>query len=243
MKALDIKKHKINLTNLLIDIFKDEILGTTLGFKGGTAAMLFYGLPRFSTDLDFDLLNEDYMGTVERMTQLLSKKYIIKDQSIKQNTLFWLLSYGDGLTNIKVEISTREKPYDKYELKTFYGIKLRISMVGDMIANKMVAASERRVMANRDLFDIHYFLGNVYTNEINYKIIKYRTGKDPQEFYTFLYDFASSIENKNILNGLGEVLKKSQRDWVKTKLKIELLGLIQRQIDLIENNEEELLVA
>jgi len=30
-----------------------------LGFKGGTAAHLFYGLGRFSVDLDFDLFNED----------------------------------------------------------------------------------------------------------------------------------------------------------------------------------------
>ena len=59
------------------------------------------------------------------------------------------------------------------------------------------------------------------------------TGKEPVEFYTFLYGIVSNIENENILDGLGEVLNDGQKDWVKSKLKIELLGLIQRQIDMV----------
>ena len=235
MKQLDIAKHKTILTNILIDIYKEDLLGSSLGFKGGTAAMLFYNLPRFSTDLDFDLLNNDgnTEDVIKTMTQLLSKKYDVKEQIEKYNTLFWLVSYGDGLTNIKIEVSTREKPFDTYDIKTLYGIKLKVSKIGDMIANKMVAATERAVTANRDLFDIHFFLSSIYVNNINHDIIKYRTGKEPVEFYTFLYDIVSNIENKNILDGLGEVLNDGQKDWVKSKLKIELLGLIQRQIDMV----------
>jgi len=197
--------------------------------------MLFYNLPRFSTDLDFDLLNNDgnTKDVIRTMTQLLSKKYDVKEQIEKYNTLFWLVSYGDGLTNIKIEVSTREKPFDTYDIKTLYGIKLKVSKIGDMIANKMVTATERAVTANRDLFDIHFFLSSIYVNNINYDIIKYRTGKEPVEFYTFLYGIVSNIENKNILDGLGEVLNDGQKDWVKSKLKIELLGLIQRQIDMV----------
>ena len=235
MKQLDIAKHKTILTNILIDIYKEDLLGSSLGFKGGTASMLFYNLPRFSTDLDFDLLNNDgnTKDVIRTMTQLLSKKYDVKEQIEKYNTLFWLVSYGDGLTNIKIEVSTREKPFDTYDIKTLYGIKLKVSKIGDMIANKMVAATERAVTANRDLFDIHFFLSSIYVNNINHDIIKYRTGKEPVEFYTFLYDIVSNIENENILDGLGEVLNDGQKDWVKSKLKIELLGLIQRQIDMV----------
>ena len=235
MKQLDITKHKTILTNILIDIYKEDLLGSSLGFKGGTASMLFYNLPRFSTDLDFDLLNNDgnTEDVIKTMTQLLSKKYDVKEQIEKYNTLFWLVSYGDGLTNIKIEVSTREKPFDTYDIKTLYGIKLKVSKIGDMIANKMVAATERAVTANRDLFDIHFFLSSIYVNNINHDIIKYRTGKEPVEFYTFLYDIVSNIENENILDGLGEVLNDGQKDWVKSKLKIELLGLIQRQIDMV----------
>ncbi|MEI7604039.1 MAG: nucleotidyl transferase AbiEii/AbiGii toxin family protein [bacterium] len=239
MRALDITKHKTNLTNILIDIYKDGTLGTFLGFKGGTAAMLFYELPRFSVDLDFDLIvkmdneTEELDVFVNKMTKLLSSKYVVKDQSKKFNTLFWLVSYGDGLANIKVEISTRENPYNHYELKSFYGVILKVMVIQDMIAHKLVAVTERTSIANRDLFDSHYFLGTPFAAEINYDIIKHRTGKSPKEFYLFFYDFVSKIDPKSVLSGLGEVLDENQKDWAKAKLIDELKGLIQRQIDII----------
>lgn len=242
MRALNIKEHKTNLTNILIDIYKDATLGPVLGFKGGTAAKLFYDLPRFSLDLDFDLRadykegSEELESFVSNMTNLLSKKYTIKDQSVKYNTLFWLVSYGEGLANIKVEVSTRDTTLSHYSLKPFYGVSVKVMEVGDMIAHKMVALMERNIMANRDLFDIHYFLSTSFANEINYEIIKDRTGKDPIDFYKDLYNFVDNLNPSTILNGLGEVLDQSQKDWMKAKLKKELLGLIKRQIEVLDNN-------
>lgn len=241
MRALNIKEHKTNLTNILIDIYKDSTLGPVLGFKGGTAGMLFYNLPRFSVDLDFDLIPSYKEGSKElesfvgNMTDLLSKKYTIKDQSVKYNTLFWLVSYGEGLANIKIEVSTREVSLNHYSLKPFYGVSVKVIDVGDMVAHKMVALMERNITANRDLFDTHYFLSTSYVNEINYEIIKDRTGKDPVDFYKDLYEFVNNINPSTILNGLGEILDRSQKDWVKAKLKTELLGLIKRQIEVFSS--------
>src|SRR3989344_755510 len=102
MKTLDIIKHKTNLTNILIGIYKNSLLSSTLGFKGGTAAMLFYGLPRFSVDLDFDLLgglsenSKELDSFIYEMTNQLSPRYKIKDQSPKYHTLFWLVNYETG---------------------------------------------------------------------------------------------------------------------------------------------------
>lgn len=56
---LDQEKHRFTLINILKDIYSDPDLRTVLGFKGGTAAMLSYDLPRLSVDLDFDLLDAD----------------------------------------------------------------------------------------------------------------------------------------------------------------------------------------
>jgi predicted nucleotidyltransferase component of viral defense system len=238
MKTLDIKEHKTNLTNILIDIYKDTLLGSVLGFKGGTAASLFYNLPRFSVDLDFDLVADYKEGSkemkdfVNNMSNLLSKKYSIKDQSIKYNTLFWLVSYGKGLANIKIEVSTRDTSLNHYTLKSLYGVNVKVMDIGDMIAHKMIALIDRKILANRDLFDVHYFLSTSYVNDINYEVIKNRTDKDPVEFYRELYEFVSNVDNSTILNGLGEVLDKGQKDWVKAKLKEELLGLVERQIDI-----------
>ena len=41
---------------ILKDIYADITINSLLGFKGGTCAYFFYNLPRFSVDLDFDLL-------------------------------------------------------------------------------------------------------------------------------------------------------------------------------------------
>ena len=41
---------------ILKDIYTDASISSLLGFKGGTCVYLFYNLPRFSVDLDFDLL-------------------------------------------------------------------------------------------------------------------------------------------------------------------------------------------
>lgn len=239
MKALDITKHKTHLTNILIDIYKDSSLAPLLGFKGGTAAMLFYKLPRFSVDLDFDLIpplkenSEQLKNFVAEATRLLSVKYIVKDQSIKYRTLFWLVSYGTGFTKIKVEVSTRDILDNHYLPFPFYGVTVKVMDIRDMIAHKMIALTERKIIANRDLFDTHFFLSSEYAGEINYDIVKERLGKEPKEFYVHLLNFVSRIRPDSVLGGLGEVLTESQKDWVKAKLIVELKGLIQRQIDLL----------
>lgn len=231
MRALDITKHKTNLTNVLIGIYKNSYLAPVLGLKGGTAAMLFYQLPRFSVDLDFDLIGQD-KGFVERMTGELADKYEIKEKSAKFSTLFWRLSYGVGLANIKVEVSTRNYSYNRYNSVPFYGVTVKVLDIRDMAAHKMVAVMERKSTANRDLFDIHYFLSSPVAGEINYEVIKGRTGKNPREFYKDLLDFVGRIKPGGVLEGLGEVLTQSQKDWAKVKLLEELKGLIQRQMEL-----------
>ncbi|MBI5358785.1 nucleotidyl transferase AbiEii/AbiGii toxin family protein [Candidatus Amesbacteria bacterium] len=231
MKVLDITKHKTQLVNILLDIYKDSELGGVLGFKGGTAAMLFHNLPRFSVDLDFDLLTKSDL-VVGRMTKLLSAKYDIKDSSSKLRTLFWLVGYGAGSAHIKVEISVRDNPYNHYDLSPFLGVSIRTLNIKDMMAHKLVAVMERTSIANRDLFDIHYFLGRTESSDINHDIIRHRTNKSPKEFYKSLLNFVSRIDNKNILAGLGEVLTPSQKDWAKAKLKVELENLIKKMIYL-----------
>ena len=58
---------------ILKDIYTDVSIAPLLGFKGGTCAYLFYGLPRFSVDLDFDLLEvneENCLGMLKNYPSL-----------------------------------------------------------------------------------------------------------------------------------------------------------------------------
>ena len=56
--SLNISVHRNILLQILKKIYSDANIAPYLGFKGGTAAYLFYRLDRFSVDLDFDLLDE-----------------------------------------------------------------------------------------------------------------------------------------------------------------------------------------
>ena len=61
---MDLNKHKLLMLRILNDIFTDKELAASLAFKGGTALMFFYQLPRFSVDLDFNLLCLEKSDTV-----------------------------------------------------------------------------------------------------------------------------------------------------------------------------------
>jgi predicted nucleotidyltransferase component of viral defense system len=64
---MNTNQHKSYLVRILKDIYTDIELGGLLGFKGGTALMFFYQLPRFSVDLDFHLID------VEKQTFVFEK--------------------------------------------------------------------------------------------------------------------------------------------------------------------------
>ena len=54
---LKISTHQLIMTKIVKEIYSDITIGPALGFKGGLP-LNFYDLPRFSVDLDFDLLDE-----------------------------------------------------------------------------------------------------------------------------------------------------------------------------------------
>ena len=51
--TIDIARHKTILFQILKDIYTDSSISPYMGFKGGTAAYMFFGLERFSADLRF----------------------------------------------------------------------------------------------------------------------------------------------------------------------------------------------
>src|SRR6266568_4603678 len=118
----NLAKHKVFLIQILKDIYTDPTLRTVLGFKGGTAAMLFYELPRFSVDLDFDLLDPRKRKEVFQSVKTILSKYGVLDEAIeKKYTLFFLLNYQKGDRNLKVEISKRASNAE-FAIKNYLGI-------------------------------------------------------------------------------------------------------------------------
>ena len=217
---LETSKHEIVMKKILSDIYSHPSLRANLGFKGGTCLYFFYDLNRFSTDLDFNLLGDTL--EVTELTKIISKHLEIAEQREKHFTWFWQGSYTKGSHRIKIEISKRDFP-DTYITKDFYGLSLTTMSPDCMFAHKLCAISDRKTLQNRDLYDSWFMFDNNFV--INEEIIKIRTGKSTKDYFQDLIKYIekeTSIQH-SILDGLGEVLNQSQKDWVKTQLLSKLL--------------------
>lgn len=216
---LNIAAHKDVLLQVLRDIYSDETVGPFLGFKGGTAAYLFYGLDRFSVDLDFDLLD---VGEKEyvfgRIKEIIQKYGVVKDSRIKRFNLFFLLSYRDkqkSAQNVKIEINHRG--FDsRYEVKSYMGIPMKVAIQEDMFACKLVAMYDRLGRTNRDIFDVWFFKKNMWP--INKEIVEKKSKMTYGDLLEKSIAKLEKFNNKNILDGLGELLNNKQKDWVRSNL-------------------------
>jgi len=133
----DLNKHKFLLVQILKDIYSDLGLSACLGFKGGTALMLFHDLPRFSVDLDLNLLcpgKEEEIN--EKVREILTRYGTIFDEASKYHGMLVVLNYGVGERKLKIEISNRQFD-DHYELRDFLGITVRVMVMPDMFAHKL----------------------------------------------------------------------------------------------------------
>ena len=159
---MDKQRHKLYMAQILSLIFKDKDLCNVVGFKGGTALMFFHNLPRFSTDLDFNLLDVSKQDVVyNKVRQILLRFGTIDDEAKKLYGPILVLNYGKGERMLKVEISNRQ--YDNhYETRTLAGTDIRVLTVPDMFAHKLCAMGER--LSPRDVFDVWFFLQQMHAS-------------------------------------------------------------------------------
>lgn len=212
------------MLQILKDITDDTEISPILGFKGGTAAMLFYKLDRFSVDLDFDLLDENKEDIVFTKIEKIVEKYgELKLAKKKRFNLIFVVSYEKNMQSIKIEINRRNYG-SKYELKSHMGISVLVMKQEDMFANKMMAMYERIGKTSRDVYDVWYFAKQNWS--INKELIEKRSGKIFDEIIATNIQNLNKVKDKDMLKGLGELLNQSQKDWVKSKLKQETIFLM-----------------
>ena len=90
-------KHKLYMAQILGLIFRDKELCRLLAFKGGTALMFFHDLPRFSTDLNFNLLDPTKEREVfTKVRSILQRFGTIDDEAIKHYGILLVLNYEKG---------------------------------------------------------------------------------------------------------------------------------------------------
>ncbi|MDD6554760.1 MAG: nucleotidyl transferase AbiEii/AbiGii toxin family protein [Bacteroidales bacterium] len=212
---MDKNKHKFYMAQILSLIFKDKDLCNVLAFKGGTSLMFFHNLNRFSTDLDFNLLDPDKLDLAyDKVRTILTRFGTIDAEAKKLYGPVLVLNYGKGERMLKVEISVRQYP-NHYEMRSLAGTDIRVMVMSDMFAHKLCAMGER--LSPRDIYDVWFFLQN--HTEINEEIVRIRTAKSVSEYTAWCAEHVKEASPKLLMQGLGEVLNDAKsKTFVKNKL-------------------------
>jgi len=212
-------KHRLIMFQVLKDIFSSEIW-KCLAFKWWTACYFLYGLDRFSTDLDFDLV-ENIPDLDEKIIKIISKYWQIK----AKNKI--ILSFWENLTNIKIDVNRKIWKANKYDYVDFFWTMIKVQNKETIFANKLVALLER--FTNRDIYDVYFFFKNFF--DINEKVIFERTWLSLNELFKKIIEKLDKLpKNYKILDWLWELLDEKQKDFVKNKLISELKNILQFKI-------------
>lgn len=216
---LNTAKHRTIMFHILKDIFTSN-MWKFFAFKWWTACYFLYWLDRFSTDLDFDLLED--IGWIDGFLWTILKKYwTVK----KWNKI--ILSYWEYDVNIKIDINRNIWKSNNYEIVNFYWTDIRVQDRPTIFANKLVALSER--FTNRDIYDTYFFFKKLF--DINEKLIIERTWNDLNTLYRQIEEKLISLpKNYKILDWLWEVLTEKQKIFVKNNLISDLIWIIQMKI-------------
>ena len=222
---VDINRHRFFLVQILKDIYSDILLGNYLGFKGGTALMFFYDLPRFSVDLDFNLLEASKEEHVFRKVRKILLKYgKIHDEDMKFFGPMIVLDYGINERKLKVEISNRESK-DRYEIKNLLGINLKVMVQEDMFAHKLCTLLDRESTADRDIFDCWFFMQR--QTPVNKAIVESRMKMPYSQYIDACVQKIESMHDGGLLQGIGELLDTDMKKFIKKKMRADIIRLFR----------------
>ena len=222
---IDINRHKFFLVQILKDIYSDIELANYLGFNGGTALMFFYDLPRLSLDLDFNLISPDEEDfAYNRIRKILLQYGKISDEAQKYFGPLIVLDYGLNERKLKIEISKRSFN-DRYEIKNFLGINMKVMVQEDMFAHKLCALLDRNELANRDIFDCWFFMNR--RTPVNQAIVEFRTMMKFGEYVGKCIETLESTSGRSLLHGVGELMDVEMKKFVKTKMLSEVIKLLK----------------
>jgi len=203
--------------------------GSHMAFRGGTALKLFYGLPRYSEDMDYDLvpgasppeLLEDIKTLCKR------RKWEITDDALKYYTLLVELRFSgpERSFRTKIEVSTREKILDT-TIMSLRGIGVLTLEPSFLMTEKLVTFLDRH--AGRDIFDAWFILNNAYP--LNESMINTAFG-DERNFYKAILGKIENADPGRITRDTGKLLSQDYRNWIKASFLADFEKLVRDRIE------------
>ncbi|MEA2064810.1 MAG: nucleotidyl transferase AbiEii/AbiGii toxin family protein [Patescibacteria group bacterium] len=236
-------KHKAWLYRLLSKIYDNQLLATSLYFKGGTCAAMRGFLDRFSIDLDFDYAAKDQdISLVRKNMEKVFKDIglIIKEKSQKVPQYFLKYPAKVGERNtIKIDVTMPPLKSNKYKIEEIEEID-RIIMcqtIETMFANKLVALIDRyeknKSIAGRDVYDIHYFFMQGF--DYNKDVIVERRKKSVNIFLKELIVFIKKYITNTILDqDINTLLPYDKFKKIRKILKQEVLMFLNDEVKRLE---------
>lgn len=214
------------IARTLVELFSDDLLKSSLAFRGGTALHKLYLQPqaRYSEDIDLVQINSEPINPTlkqirERLSFLGTKRTV--KQHIHNNTIIYRFDTStQPIINmrLKIEINTREHfnvlglkqiPY-KIDNSWFSGECMLTSYeLEELLGTKLRALYQRR--KGRDLFDLYWALKNqeVDTEKLIscYRAyMKFSVDKPPTQ-KQFLNNMEEKMTDREFLEDIHIVLK------------------------------------
>jgi len=233
--------HRLWMFDILKHLYSQSF-SKYLWFKGGTALYFFYALPRFSVDLDMDLIpgydEQIFQQMIKKLKIFVTSKWwkIKKDGTLAHSHRYIIQYWWEK--KLKLEFGSYDYP-NTYESKDLFGLEVQTMTISDMFAHKLCALVSRyqyrEYLAGRDIFDIHFLLSQHITPTAS--IIALRSKKlankelNIKERYLFLIDFIRTHEDhlrSHILDGLWDLIgETSSKHRIKQTFIDETLQMLQ----------------
>lgn len=216
----------------VVQAFSKSDAGPHIAFKGGTALKLFYDLPRYSEDIDYDstgkLSPQNLMEIIK--TVPAKKKWEVTDEAVKYNTILVELRFHGPERNfrLKIEISTREKEL-KTTILSLRGVPVISLEQSFLMTEKLITFVDRQ--AGRDYFDAWFILNNAFPLDERLILQKF---SDIAQFYQRLLDIINKADSKKIHRDTGKLLSLDHRNWMKTSFLPDFERLVNARLRALD---------
>jgi predicted nucleotidyltransferase component of viral defense system len=225
------------IARAIVEIYSDDLLKSSLAFRGGTALHKLYLNPqiRYSEDIDLVQINSEPINPIlKRMREklaFLGTKRIVK-QHIHNNTVIYRFdSEMQPVVNmrLKIEINTREHlnifglkeiPYEVNSAWFSGQCHITGYEIEELLGTKLKALYQRK--KGRDLFDLYWALTN-QTVDIDkiihcYKFHMENTVDKPPTKKQFLVNMIEKMMDPEFTEDIRMVLKQgieydNERAW------------------------------
>lgn len=230
--------HRVQMYRLLTEMLDSPIISHAAYFKGGTAATMLGFLDRFSIDLDFDLKkNADKPAIASELAKIFKNLGLTVKQKGRAS-LFYVVKYeAPSRSRNTIKLSLIDAPlksniYSLFklpEIDRFANCQTKETM----FANKLVAVTDRykkyRVIAGRDIYDIHHFFMSGYS--FIKEIVEERTGKNANRYLKYLADFIDKkVTDRVIGEDLSSLLPYERFKKIRKTIKKEVLFFLRSQL-------------